>query len=248
MNEVNLLHHLSGDYVTINKYFIKKGDLSISAIAVLLTVKMLPENCFLNFTKLSKHLNISVNTLKKIFNELEDKKYLKREKKIENDENSAVDWFFYEIPWNKLKGDPLESMTIRVNQSIFNTAKLNIAKKSKPKTKIYDNNSQEYIMANYLYNKVLNVNRYTEKQDINKWANSFFVMTVVQGKSLIEVKELIDWIFTDSFWQTVIDSPYALNRNWGKLKLNKNRSKNKPESGFTSFTEEEKQEIAKGLK
>jgi hypothetical protein len=87
----------------------------------------------------------------------------------------------------------------------------------------YSEDNDYYQMSIYLFNKIK-----TAKTDVNpklnvkepnyqKWSNDFRLIVENDNRDKSELKRLIDWIYTDSFWKSNIESPAKLREKYERL-------------------------------
>ena len=91
-------------------------------------------------------------------------------------------------------------------------------KKTPSHNKNYDEDSQYYKAAVYLYEKV-NENLVTKKPNFQNWANDIRLLVEVDKRELGIVKRVIDWCQKNEFWKTNIRSSNKLRRQFEKLYL-----------------------------
>ncbi|WP_051291312.1 DUF4373 domain-containing protein [Fictibacillus gelatini] len=72
-------------------------------------------------------------------------------------------------------------------------------------------------MAQQLFAKILENNEHAKKPDLEKWANEFRLMRETDHRTEDQIKYLIDWTQSDSFWKTNILSPAKLRKQFDQL-------------------------------
>lgn len=100
-------------------------------------------------------------------------------------------------------------------------------KREKLQPKRYDEDNTYYKMAKYFHDKIVEMaanigfnHASIAKVDLQKWADEFrkiVELDEVQDKALI--RDVIDWVTADSFWQTNILSAKKLREKFGELAL-----------------------------
>ena len=79
-------------------------------------------------------------------------------------------------------------------------------------------------MAEYMYNKILEMNPNNKKPNINKWADHFRKLVELDNREVEEIGNLINWVYEDSFWKAVILSPGKLREQYDQLVIKANRN------------------------
>lgn len=106
--------------------------------------------------------------------------------------------------------------------------KLNINRNNSPKKNIeFPSDSQEYILAQYLLDKILENNPSSKLPNLNNWAKSMDMILRVDKRTAEEVKAVIDFCQTDSFWKSNILSVEKLRKQYDQLNI-KRRSQKEP--------------------
>ena len=98
---------------------------------------------------------------------------------------------------------------------------------TEPKKK-FDRESDEYNLAEYfvqnlcvlndVFNKKYSKMSYAQQVNhIQKWAQDIDKLIRIDGQSTKDIKMVIDWIYNDPFWSTVVLSTGNLRKNFPKL-------------------------------
>lgn len=112
------------------------------------------------------------------------------------------------------------------NASILNKHKLNINRNNSPKkNKEFSPDSQEYVLAQYLLDKMLENNPNSKMPNLNTWAKSMDMILRVDKRNAEEVKAVIDFCQTDSFWKSNILSVDKLRKQYDQLNLKRKSQK-----------------------
>lgn len=103
-------------------------------------------------------------------------------------------------------------------------------KNSGPKgpKKEFDRESDEYNLTNYfvdnlcvsndVFNKKYSKMSYTQQVNhIQRWAQDIDKLIRIDGQSPEDIKKVIEWVFNDPFWSTVVLSTANLRKNFPKL-------------------------------
>lgn len=94
----------------------------------------------------------------------------------------------------------------------------------KRKKRIYDNDSPYMKMAVYLKEKILSWKPNAKiPNDLNSWADDFRKTVEIDNRTKQEIKDVIDWATSDSFWQANIMSPGKLREKFDTLQAQMNR-------------------------
>jgi len=83
--------------------------------------------------------------------------------------------------------------------------------------------TKEYIIAEYLYNKILSINSNHKKPNLMSWAKDIDLMIRIDKRTEEQIKYIIDWLYTGSkdalFWQKNILSTKKLREKFDALIL-----------------------------
>lgn len=100
-------------------------------------------------------------------------------------------------------------------------------KEVEPKKK-FEKDSEEYGLAEYfvqnlcvlndVFNKKYSKMSYSQQVNhIQKWAQDIDKLMRIDGQKYGDIKMVIDWIYNDPFWSTVVLSTASLRKNFPKL-------------------------------
>jgi len=106
--------------------------------------------------------------------------------------------------------------TLHSSSSSSVTKVTNTSCKRNKKRVVFKESEREYKAAVYLHNKILETLPNLKKPNLQKWAVDFDKIFRIDERPADEVKRLIDFIYADDFWQTVVQSPSGLRNNYDK--------------------------------
>ena len=95
----------------------------------------------------------------------------------------------------------------------------------KKKEIIYSQDSQEFILSQYLLDKILGNNPGNKIPDLNSWSKQMDLILRVDERQPDEVKMVIDFCQTDSFWKSNILSVGKLREKYDQLNIKRKGSK-----------------------
>lgn len=87
-------------------------------------------------------------------------------------------------------------------------------KTSNPKYEICDMNNAEYLLEKIR----VNISDF-KNPNLEKWANDFRLMRMIDERADNHIKYMIDWAQNDTFWKANILSPSKLRKQWDRLVL-----------------------------
>jgi hypothetical protein len=122
-----------------------------------------------------------------------------------------------------------------------NENKYNPRKRAK---RIYDDDSPYMKMAIYFKDRVLSWKPNAKvPNDLNRWADDFRKLHELDKRTKQEIKDVIDWATSDSFWQANILSPGKLRKQFDTLQAQMNRKVIKmPEKPMSYWEEKQRRE------
>jgi len=98
-----------------------------------------------------------------------------------------------------------------------NSSKEELSSQRKKTEKVFEENSQEMILAKKLFDLIKKNNQFAKEPNFQKWASDFDLMLRVDQRP-IEVSEfLIEWCQTDNFWKANILSAKTFREQFEKL-------------------------------
>lgn len=119
-----------------------------------------------------------------------------------------------------------------------------ITKLNKTKTKqnkIYTPDSQEYVLSQYLFKKMLGNNPTVKEPNLNNWAISMDKILRLDNRPVDEVVAVIDFCQSDSFWKSNILSVDKLRKQYDQLNTKRinNKYPRKGDEEYDKYTAEE---------
>jgi phage replication O-like protein O len=98
--------------------------------------------------------------------------------------------------------------------------------KESKKERIYTPDSQEYVLSKYLLDKILANNPGNRKPHINSWAKDMDMILRVDARAPDEVRTVIDFCQSDSFWKSNILSVGKLREKYDQLNIKRKEKPN----------------------
>ncbi|MFD1443009.1 hypothetical protein [Thermoactinomyces vulgaris] len=134
-----------------------------------------------------------------------------------------------------------ETTQKHTNNNDNNENKYNPRKRAK---RIYDDDSPYMKMAIYFKDRVLSWKPNAKvPNDLNKWADDFRKLHELDKRTKQEIKDVIDWATSDSFWQANILSPGKLRKQFDTLQAQMSRKVIKmPEKPMSYWEEKQRRE------
>ncbi|WP_321388985.1 DUF4373 domain-containing protein [uncultured Enterococcus sp.] len=113
-------------------------------------------------------------------------------------------------------------------QSKVNKSKVNKSKKNSRKSKTYDELSEHYQLADYLFKKILVNNPEAKQPNLQKWADDIRLAIERDKRSPEKLKNMIDWCQSHNFWSGVILSTAKLREKYDQMAAQANSQVQKP--------------------
>jgi len=85
--------------------------------------------------------------------------------------------------------------------------------------KVFAPESQEYVLSQYLLDKILSNNPDNKLPDLNKWAKNMDLILRVDARAPDEVRVVIDYCQSDTFWKCNILSVNKLREKYDQLNI-----------------------------
>jgi len=98
--------------------------------------------------------------------------------------------------------------------------------KPNPKKITFSEDSSEFRIANYLWNKILKRNPKAKHPNLQQWSKDADLILRIDKRELSEIIKIIDWCQDDSFWHTNILSVKKLRIKYDALFLKMNAKGN----------------------
>lgn len=91
---------------------------------------------------------------------------------------------------------------------------------SKKEARVFVKGDLEMTIAGYIYTKIKEINpNFKDPKNFQKWCKDVDGILRIDKRDSKEVKEVIDWIYNDIFWQGVILSPDNLRDKYDKIRM-----------------------------
>jgi predicted phage replisome organizer len=92
-------------------------------------------------------------------------------------------------------------------------------KKSSPKKaeRVFVKGDLEFTIAVYILNKIREINPGFKKPNIQTWCKDVDAILRIDERDQAELKEVIDWIYDDDFWNDKILSPSKLRKQYDSV-------------------------------
>lgn len=100
----------------------------------------------------------------------------------------------------------------------------------------YADDSPYVILANRLYDHILNRNPEHKKPNVQKWADDIRKTVELDNRTTDDLAQVMDWSQSSDFWQTNILSTASLRKHYDTLKMQMLRDK--PKVISTNFAQE----------
>lgn len=153
---------------------------------------------------------------------------------------------------NYIKYDGKSLKTLQRQNQMSSKQDIDIDKEEdKKKSTTYTEDSQEMFLAKYLFASINLNDPKAKKPDFQKWASDADKILRLDKRTMEEIKQVIDFCQSDSFWKSNILSMSKLREKFQqlylKMKANKDGSNTKPNSTVSRATfkhgEAEKQRL-----
>lgn len=90
---------------------------------------------------------------------------------------------------------------------------------SKSRKRVYEESEVEYELATYLFQAIKNNNPEAKSPNMQTWSNDIRLMITRDKRKPSQIKNMIDWCQSDSFWMTNILSPKKLRDKYDQMKV-----------------------------
>src|SRR4030042_5346722 len=115
---------------------------------------------------------------------------------------------------------PIPYINTNINSDIKNTSlseQNSDEQKSKNNNKIFENDSVEIRLSEYLYKKIKENNPKAKQPNFNPWAKNIDLLLRIDKRTEEEVRKIIDFCQKDSFWRSNILSTSKLRDRFDQL-------------------------------
>lgn len=86
--------------------------------------------------------------------------------------------------------------------------------------------------TDYFISLLKTINPNHKQPNVENWAKDFRLLRERDKRPIEEIKPMLQWVVNDSFWRSVILCPAKLRERWDQLKLQRMKSRAKPEDSF----------------
>lgn len=229
----------------IPKLVMQDTDLSIEAkgiYAYFASYAGAGETAFPSVSKTIYDLNIGRNRYYKHRKQLEDKGYISIEKvRSDGDFDKNIYTLNNEIACiqngymqnGDMQNADMQNQYTNNNNSNNNSIKKNSSKKDSQKSqKRYSDDSPYIKLAERLYKHLKSRNPEHKEPNWQTWADDFRKAHKLDGRSIKNLAEVIDWSQNNDFWQNNIMSAQKVRKQYDKLKLQMNTNRNRTTGGY----------------
>lgn len=212
-------------YTTVDNYFIDDINLSPEGKGYLLYMLRKPDNWKFSFKNLQQGLNVGERNVRTNIQNLEQLKYLKRER--HRNEKGYYEWIYYvyEIPYNLdlknefypyVRNEHVDSEHIQTDQININT-KINKDKEDKPSreyTSSFFNPSEH----NRLTLELINIG-YIDKEDLQLFQYDDLFEDLLEENSFRDLIRVFNYVTSRVIERNFIDEEgYEIKNKFGYLK------------------------------
>ncbi|MFE8704110.1 helix-turn-helix domain-containing protein [Cytobacillus sp. FJAT-54145] len=171
--------------------------------------------CWASNSYFSDLYGVSKVSISKWINQLVEKGYIQSEINYKEGSKEILNRYLRIVnePIKEKLNTPIKEK-FKDNNTSFNTTS-NITKEYKDSCHKFQTCDME--MAQQLYSRMLENNPDAKKPNLNKWADEFRLMRDRDNRTEEQLRYLIDWTQSDSFWKTNILSPAKLRKQFDQL-------------------------------
>ncbi len=112
-------------------------------------------------------------------------------------------------------GENATNVEVEVKVNVKEEVKVNESKINVPNNHKFS--GEDFALAEWMFEKILQVADKTKKPDLGKWAEVIRLMRERDKYSLDEIKKIFLWANADQFWSTNILSPDKLRKQFARL-------------------------------
>jgi hypothetical protein len=163
---------------------------------------------------------------------------------------AVLNWHIYQsndhdIDQQVTNKRPTDDQQVTTNNNVNNKKPL---KPSGPK-RVYDEQSFEYRLANYLYTNILKFKPDLTEPNLQTWADDMRKLIEINKRDPKQIGQVIDWVTKDDFWQVNILSASKLRSKWDTVTARMNKSnfkssnKQQPNLQVVQVTDQDRKEL-----
>jgi len=254
---IKQVHNAENPFVQILRETIRDNNLSWKARGLLAYLLSLPDNWNLSAKHLATQAPDGRDSLKSAIDELENNKYLVKSK-IRNEKGHFIDWkyFIHEKPYEGSVRPKTENPTSECPNSESRHPKNNVykekclnknIKESKPKKAEHSSLASDDAHAspqflileeivNMLLTSIISLRPSFKISDdlLHKWHLEIDRMIRLDSREIEEMKQVLEWLPSNDFWNTNILSATKFRKQYDKLCIEMEKAKN-DESKYKIF-------------
>jgi hypothetical protein len=236
----------STNYVVMNRTALNDDRLSWKAKGIIAYMLSMPDDWKFYVSEITKHAKDGEDSLRTGIKELKENGYIKRFPVKDEQTKKIIEWetHVHESPQVEkphlekphLEKPYVENPTLLSIDSTKYLNKLNTDKPSTDNTSSHKYKTCDMEMAQQLFDRMLENNENAKKPNLHKWADEFRLMRERDNRTEEQIKYLIDWTQSDSFWKGNILSPTKLRKQFDQLavrvkeEINKQGKSRKPKA------------------
>lgn len=96
---------------------------------------------------------------------------------------------------------------------------------TKKKTKTFEEDSLEMTISKYIFAKIKEITPTFKEPNFQTWCKHVDAILRLDKRNNVELREVIDWVYADGFWKTVILSPGKLRDKYDQVNIKRLQEK-----------------------
>lgn len=226
-------------YTCVSNELCQDANISFSALGLLIYLLSLPDNWNINVSHLCTLRKEKRKGVLSLLNELKKSgyvyliktsmksswEYIVFEKKISESEFKE---FLRTIPSGnssceeQFLKEQLQSTKENIDNKKEEYTNVPLQKREDVNHEFIKENKEKYEkISGRLFELVLQGYSKSKRPDINKWCEELDKIHRLDGHSLEEIEQMIEWSHQDNFWKKNIRSPESLRKHWEKMAVKK---------------------------
>lgn len=211
-------------FITISVEIMHDNNLTHSQKFILAEIEQLAsleKGCIASNEHFAQLIGIAKESVSRSINDLRDKEYIEIEIVNGSRNHTRIITINNLSTLNKISRPPKQNVKTPLTkhqETKENKQSNTTVNKTIVTTENYDNALR---LATYLFNHILKINHNHKKPNLNVWAKDIDLAIRIDGRTVQQLKECIDWIYSPdgSFWQKNILSGKKLREQFDKMNM-----------------------------
>ena len=212
-------------WTTVDNEWVKDPNLTLKAKGLLIYMLSLPDDWGFHMNELANHFDNGIDSIKSTMKELKDKGYVEC-KHLRDEKGRYMRWDYWIHERPKVNNPKVDNPKVD-NPPLLSTNKITNTNNTNSSCR-FSSDGGVYKITKYFFKELININNavknkykdYSPKQIeslLQRWCDNIDKLIRIDNAEPDEIYKVLEWLFKDDFWSTVIQSTDNLRKTYSKL-------------------------------